>query len=183
MPTAAAKPVLEVSDLSIVFRTQDATIHAVNNISFTLAPGELLGVVGESGAGKSVAMMSLAGLLPSPPSEIVAGRIMLDGEDVRAMTPKQLRGLRGSKIGYAFQDPMTSLNPVFTIGFQLMEPLLKRLARAQARERAVELLAWVGIPDGDQRLSDYPHQFSGGIAPACYGRHGARRRAENSNCR
>lgn len=159
------EPILKVDDLETVFRTRDGEVHAVNGISFSLAPGELLGIVGESGSGKSVAMMSLVDLLPSPPAEVVGGSVIFDGIDVRAMTEEQLRHLRGRQIGFIFQDPMTSLNPVFNVGFQLMEPLREHLgmSRRAARARAAELLELVGIPDGAQRLNDFPHQFSGGM--------------------
>ncbi len=164
MPEGAA-PILDVSDLKTVFTTRSGEIHAVNAVSFDLAPGELLGVVGESGSGKSVTMMSLIGLLPSPPAEIRGGRAMFDGRDMLAMTQDELREIRGSRIGFVFQDPMTSLNPVFTVGFQLMEPLRvhMNMNKAQARARAVELLELVGIPDAAARLNNYPHQFSGGM--------------------
>ena len=157
--------ILDVANLKTVFNTRDGAVHAVNNVSFSLAPGELLGIVGESGSGKSVTMMSLMDLLPSPPAEIVSGDIIIDGEDVRAMSAAQMRELRGGKVGFIFQDPMTSLNPVFTVGFQLMEPLREHLgmSKSQARARAAELLELVGIPDAEIRLKDYPHQFSGGM--------------------
>ncbi len=160
-----AEPVLEVSNLKTVFDTRDGAVHAVNGVSFTLAPGELLGVVGESGSGKSVTMMSLMGLLPMPPARIAEGEIRFEGRDVRAMTERQLRGLRGGNVGFVFQDPMTSLNPVFTVGYQLMEPLREhlRLSRKAARARAAELLGLVGIPDAEARLDAFPHQFSGGM--------------------
>ncbi len=159
------EPVLDVSDLRTVFATRDGAVHAVNGVSFSVAPGELLGVVGESGSGKSVTMMSLMGLLPSPPAEVVGGSIRLQGREVRAMTPRELRDLRGGGIGFVFQDPMTSLNPVFTVGFQLMEPIRAHLGldKAAARARAAELLALVGLPDAASRLDAYPHQFSGGM--------------------
>ena len=158
-------PVLEVSDLRTVFATRDGSVHAVNGVSFSVAEGELLGVVGESGSGKSVTMMSLMGLLPSPPAEIVGGSILYQGREVRDMSPQQMRALRGGEIGFVFQDPMTSLNPVFSIGFQLMEPIRAhmKLDKAAARRRAADLLALVGIPDAERRLDDYPHQFSGGM--------------------
>ena len=158
-------PVLDVTDLRTVFRTRDGAVHAVNGVSFSIAPGELLGVVGESGSGKSVTMMSLMGLLPSPPAEIVGGRILYQGRDVRAMTEEEMRSLRGGQIGVIFQDPMTSLNPVFTVGYQLVEPLRVHLglSRRAASVRAAELLRLVGIPDAARRLEDYPHQFSGGM--------------------
>ncbi len=158
-------PVLEVLDLRTVFRTRDGAVHAVNGVSFSIAPGELLGVVGESGSGKSVTMMSVMGLLPSPPAEIAGGSILFEGREVREMSPSDMRELRGGEIGFVFQDPMTSLNPVFTVGYQLAEPLRAHLglSKAAARERAAELLRLVGIPDAARRLDDYPHQFSGGM--------------------
>jgi peptide/nickel transport system ATP-binding protein/oligopeptide transport system ATP-binding protein len=158
-------PVLEVTDLRTVFATRDGAVHAVNGVSFAIAPGELLGVVGESGSGKSVTMMSLMGLLPSPPAQVVGGSILYQGREVRAMSDRELRDLRGGEIGFVFQDPMTSLNPVFTVGYQLVEPIRVHLglSKAAARARAAELLALVGIPDAARRLDDYPHQFSGGM--------------------
>ncbi|SMX34016.1 ABC transporter ATP-binding protein [Actibacterium lipolyticum] len=158
-------PVLDVKDLKTVFHTRSGEVHAVNSVSFYLRPGELLGVVGESGSGKSVTMMSLIGLLPSPPAEVRGGRVLFDGEDLLNVREERLRELRGARIGFVFQDPMTSLNPVFTVGYQIMEPLRKHMGmdKRQARVRAAELLALVGIPDADKRLSDYPHQFSGGM--------------------
>ncbi|NOX40791.1 MAG: ABC transporter ATP-binding protein [Alphaproteobacteria bacterium] len=164
MPDGAA-PILDVSDLKTVFTTRGGEVHAVNSVSFQLAPGELLGVVGESGSGKSVTMMSLIGLLPMPPAEIRGGQVMFEGHDILKMTPAQLRAVRGRKIGFVFQDPMTSLNPVFTVGFQVAEPLRRHMGmrKKQAWKRAAELLELVGIPDATARLSDYPHQFSGGM--------------------
>ena len=158
-------PVLEVVDLRTVFQTRDGAIHAVNGVSFAIAPGELLGVVGESGSGKSVTMMSLMGLLPSPPAEITGGSIRYQGREVREMSERDMRELRGGEIGFVFQDPMTSLNPVFTVGYQLVEPIRAHmgLSKEAARARAAELLRLVGIPDPERRLRDYPHQFSGGM--------------------
>ncbi len=160
-----AMPVLDVRGLKTVFRTRGGEIHAVNSVSFSLRAGELLGVVGESGSGKSVTMMSLIGLLPSPPAEVRAGQVMLGGRDLLHIPPHELQDVRGAKVGFVFQDPMTSLNPVFTVGSQIMEPLMRHmgLTRAQAADRAAELLALVGIPDAKKRLKSYPHQFSGGM--------------------
>lgn len=157
--------ILDVANLKTVFNTRDGVVHAVNGVNFSIAPGELLGVVGESGSGKSVTMMSLLGLLPSPPAEVVNGEVMFNGQDVLKMSPAELRSLRGGDIGFIFQDPMTSLNPVFTVGFQLMEPLREHMGmtKAQAKVRAAELLDLVGIPDAASRLKDFPHQFSGGM--------------------
>jgi oligopeptide/dipeptide ABC transporter ATP-binding protein len=160
-----AMPILDVKGLKTVFRTRGGEVHAVNSVDFDLRPGELLGVVGESGSGKSVTMMSLLRLLPSPPAEMRDGTVMFDGQDLLKISPEELRKVRGSKVGFIFQDPMTSLNPVYTIGFQLAEPLRAHLgmSKAQARSRSIELLQLVGIPDAERRLKDYPHQFSGGM--------------------
>lgn len=165
MPDGAMPSVLDVKDLKTVFSTRRGEVHAVNDVSFHLEPGELLGVVGESGSGKSVTMMSLIGLLPSPPAEVRKGRVLFEGRDLLACTEDELRAVRGARIGFVFQDPMTSLNPVFTVGYQLTEPLRKHMGmdRRTARQRAVELLELVGIPDAERRLGDFPHQFSGGM--------------------
>ena len=161
----AGRNVLEVRDLTTVFGTRGGEVHAVNSVDFEVRPGELLGVVGESGSGKSVTMMSLVGLLPMPPAEVRSGSVMLDGEDLLRVSPERLRDVRGGEVGFIFQDPMTSLNPVFDVGFQIMEPIRRHmgLSKAAARDRAVDLLELVGIPGAAGRLSDYPHQFSGGM--------------------
>ncbi|SDZ27100.1 peptide/nickel transport system ATP-binding protein/oligopeptide transport system ATP-binding protein [Jannaschia faecimaris] len=165
MPDGDTRNVLEVNNLCTVFGTRSGEVHAVNSVSFEVKPGELLGVVGESGSGKSVTMMSLVGLLPSPPAEVREGEVLLDGEDLLKVTPARLRDVRGGEVGFIFQDPMTSLNPVFTVGFQIMEPVRRHMGlnKKQARARAIELLELVGIPGAEGRLSDYPHQFSGGM--------------------
>jgi oligopeptide transport system ATP-binding protein len=157
--------VLDVKGLKTVFRTRGGEIHAVNSVSFHLNKGELLGVVGESGSGKSVTMMSLIRLLPSPPADIREGQVLLGGRDVLKLNDEDLRDVRGAKVGFVFQDPMTSLNPVFTVGNQICEPLIRHMSmtKAQATTRAVELLELVGIPDARNRLKSYPHQFSGGM--------------------
>ena len=154
-----------MKDLHTVFHTADGTVHAVNGVSFSLKPGELLGVVGESGSGKSVTMMSLMKLLPMPPGEITRGEVQFGGRDLTKASMRELRRIRGGEIGFIFQDPMTSLNPVFNVGFQIMEPLREHmgLSKRAARDRAVELLELVGIPSARDRLKDYPHQFSGGM--------------------
>ena len=156
---------MEVADLKTVFHTHDGVIHAVNGISFGLDEGELLAVVGESGSGKSVAMMSLLQLLPMPPAEIASGRVRFQDQDLVRLGASAIRQVRGARIGFIFQDPMTSLNPVFTVGYQIMEPLREHLgmSRKQARQRAIELLDLVGIPAPAKRIDDYPHQFSGGM--------------------
>ncbi len=164
MPDGAL-PVLDVRGLRTVFRTRGGEVHAVNSVSFHLKRGEVLGVVGESGSGKSVTMMSLIGLLPSPPAEIRGGQVMLGDRDLLKIDAESLRQVRGAKVGFVFQDPMTSLNPVFTVGMQIMEPLREHMGmdKARAEARAVELLELVGIPDAKKRLKSYPHQFSGGM--------------------
>ncbi|MEH6652966.1 ABC transporter ATP-binding protein [Loktanella salsilacus] len=161
----SADPVLDVRGLKTVFKVRGGEVHAVNNVSFDLRAGELLGVVGESGSGKSVTMMSLLGLLPSPPADVRGGSVRFEGQDLLHITPEQLRAVRGGRIGFVFQDPMTSLNPVFTVGYQIMEPLRAHMGlnKKAARARAQELLELVGIPGAAQRLDDYPHQFSGGM--------------------
>ena len=152
------QPVLQVTRLNTRFKTRSGDVHAVNSVSFDLRPGELLGVVGESGSGKSVTMMSLLGLLPIPPAVVDGESVMFDGLDLLRCTPEQLRAIRGGRIGFIFQDPMTSLNPVFTVGFQIMEPLREHmgLTGEAARKRARELLELVGIPDAERRLKDFP---------------------------
>ncbi len=164
MPDGAL-PVLDVKDLKTVFKTRGGEVHAVNSVSFDVKPGELLGVVGESGSGKSVTMMSLIGLLPSPPADVRHGEVLFDGQDLLKIPYNDLRHVRGGKIGFVFQDPMTSLNPVFNVGSQIMEPLRIHMGmkKTAARARAVELLELVGIPDAARRLKDFPHQFSGGM--------------------
>jgi peptide/nickel transport system ATP-binding protein/oligopeptide transport system ATP-binding protein len=160
-----SESVLNVSDLTTRFNTQDGVVHAVNGVSFELRAGEFLGVVGESGSGKSVTMMSLLKLIPMPPGEIVGGEAMFEGEDLLHLDREDLRKVRGGKIGFIFQDPMTSLNPVLTIGKQLSEPLVlhRNASKREAIERGTELLDLVGIPDAAQRMKAYPHELSGGM--------------------
>ncbi len=156
---------LNVQDLETHFKTPEGVVHAVNGVSFTLDQGETLGVVGESGCGKSVTMLSCLKLIASPPGEIVAGKALFKEQDLLQMNLEEIRKIRGSHISMVFQDPMTSLNPVMNIGKQLAEPLIEHLhlTKAQARKRSIELLELVGIPNADERLKDYPHQYSGGM--------------------
>ncbi len=156
---------LDIKGLETQFKTPDGIVHAVNGVSFGLKEGETLGVVGESGCGKSVTMLSVLGLIPNPPGKVVAGEAFYVGQDLLKMSKEEIRHIRGAQISMVFQDPMTSLNPVLTVGFQLEEPLKLHLGMTQnqARERAAELLGMVGIPNPKDRLSDYPHQFSGGM--------------------
>ncbi len=157
--------VLEVINLETRFMTHDGTVYAVNGVSFHLDEGETLGIVGESGCGKSVTMLSMLGLIPKPPGKITAGQAVFMGEDLLKMSEEEIRKVRGAQISMIFQDPMTSLNPVLTIGDQIQEPLLVHLnmTPGQAKERSIELLQMVGISDGEARLNDYPFQFSGGM--------------------
>ena len=140
-------------------------MHAVEDVSLTVADGETVGIVGESGCGKSVTMLSVMGLIPNPPGQIMSGEIIFDGHDLLKMNDDQLREIRGHHIAMIFQDPMTSLNPVLTIGLQITEALQEhlRMNGRQAASRAIELLDMVGIPRPQDRLNDYPHQFSGGM--------------------
>lgn len=156
---------LQVKDLVTYFHTHEGTVHAVNGVSYTLNEGETLGVVGESGSGKSVHVLSMLGLIPRPPGRIESGEVLFNGRDLLKLSEQELRQVRGAEIGMIFQDPMTSLNPVLTIGRQITEALKLHLGMntKQARARAAELLDLVGIPNAHRRLDDYPHQFSGGM--------------------
>jgi oligopeptide transport system ATP-binding protein len=156
---------MEVKDLKVRFNTQEGTVYAVNGVSYTLNEGETLGVVGESGSGKSVQSLAIMGLIPTPPGQIEAGSVMFRDRDLLKLSREEMRMVRGAEIAMIFQDPMTSLNPVLTIGRQITEALRLHLGmnNEQARERAAELLAMVGIPMAAQRLDSYPHQFSGGM--------------------
>jgi oligopeptide transport system ATP-binding protein len=156
---------LNVKDLETRFRTQEGIVHAVNGVSFKLNEGETLGIVGESGCGKSVSVLSTLRLIPMPPGEIIGGTVDFQGKDLLKLSHEELRHVRGAQIGFVFQDPMTSFNPVLTIGRQLMEPLEIHLGmnKQQAWDRAVELLNMVQIPNAADRMKDYPHQFSGGM--------------------
>lgn len=156
---------LDVQGLEVQFRTPEGIVHAVNGVSFSLKEGETLGVVGESGCGKSVTMLSVMRLIASPPGKITAGKALLRDQDLLSMSIEEIRHVRGAQIAMIFQDPMTSLNPVLTIGRQLTEPLQLHLgmSKAQAENRAAELLEMVGIPNAKERLKDYPHQYSGGM--------------------
>ncbi|HEY5548351.1 MAG TPA: ABC transporter ATP-binding protein [Coriobacteriia bacterium] len=156
---------LEVTDLKMHFHTRDGVVKAVDGVSFTLDRGETLGVVGESGSGKSVTAMTLMRLIPMPPGQIEGGEALFDGRSLLTMPAEEMRQIRGNRIAMVFQDPMTSLNPVYRIGRQLSEPLMlhKGMSRADAWARSVELLELVGIPNARVRVRDYPHQFSGGM--------------------
>ncbi|WP_448543722.1 ABC transporter ATP-binding protein [Roseiflexus sp.] len=160
-----SQPLLVVKNLETQFKTQDGIVKAVNNVSFHVDRGETLGIVGESGSGKSVTSLSIMRLIPNPPGRIVGGQIIFDGDNLLNYTEEEMRHIRGNRIAMIFQDPMTSLNPVLTIGRQITESLElhMKLTPKEARNRAVELLQMVGIPGAARRLDDYPHQFSGGM--------------------
>ena len=157
--------VLEIDDLATHFFTEDGVVKAVDGVTFELEEGETLGLVGESGCGKSVSALSIMRLVPDPPGRTVRGEVKLEGRDLLQLGDAEMRGVRGNRIGMIFQEPMTSLNPVLTIERQLTETLELHLkmSKGQARQRALELLDMVGIPDAARRLKDYPHHLSGGM--------------------
>ena len=166
MPTANEKePLISVRNLCVEFSTELGTVRAVDDISFDIYPGEMLGIVGESGCGKTVTALSLLGLIPSPPGRIAGGQILLQGQDLAHMPEAQLRKLRGSNISMIFQEPMTALNPVFTVGNQMIEVLRRHqgLNTTEAKQRAIEMLDKVGIPLPARRIGQYPHELSGGM--------------------
>ncbi|HRH87803.1 MAG TPA: ABC transporter ATP-binding protein [Rubrivivax sp.] len=157
---------LEVSNLKTVFRQGDAVVEAVNGVSFDVRRAETVAIVGESGSGKSITAMSIMGLIPSPPGEIVQGRIVFDGRDLLDLDDEQMRQVRGNEIAMIFQEPMSSLNPVLTVGWQLAEPIrIHRRAQGRANvwQRCRELLGRVRIAEPERRLAAYPHEFSGGM--------------------
>ena len=156
---------LEIKDLTTHFYTYEGVVKAVDGISYDLEEGEILGIVGESGCGKSVSALSIMRLVADPPGKIIKGEVLFEGQDLLKLRDREMRRVRGNKIAMVFQEPMTSLNPVLTIGRQLTETLElhQGMGKAQALERAGELLETVGIPDAERRLRDYPHQFSGGM--------------------
>ena len=158
-------PLLEVKGLKTQFKTRDGIVHAVNGISYSIENGETLAIVGESGCGKSVEALSIMRLIPDPPGKIIEGEILFEGRNLLKLSENEVRDIRGSKIAMIFQDPMSSLNPVLTIGSQISEALELHLGmnKVQSRNRTVELLAKVGIPQAKNRYDDYPYQFSGGM--------------------
>jgi oligopeptide/dipeptide ABC transporter ATP-binding protein len=160
----SASTILEVKNLSTQFRTRAGLVKAVDDVSFSVKEREVLAIVGESGCGKSVSALSVMGLIPTPPGEIVGGEIIFDGRDLLKASDEEMQEIRGGQMGMIFQEPMTSLNPVMTIGKQVAEPLRIHLglSKAAARVRAGELLSLVGLPDPNEKLDDYPHQMSGG---------------------
>jgi oligopeptide transport system ATP-binding protein len=156
---------LEVNDLKTYFYTREGVVQAVDDISFAVDKGQTLGIVGESGCGKSVTALSIMGLIPKPPAKIAGGQVLFEGKDLTELNDRQLQNVRGRQIAMIFQDPMTSLNPTFKIGTQITETLRRHyeISKDDARKRAVELLEEVRIPRAAERLDDYPHRFSGGM--------------------
>jgi oligopeptide/dipeptide ABC transporter ATP-binding protein len=163
LPDAA--PLLEVVDLKTHFFTREGVVRAVDGVSFELERGRTLGIVGESGCGKSVTALSIMGLIPKPPARIVGGEVLFEGRDLTKLSERRLEDVRGREIAMIFQDPMTSLNPTLSIGTQITETIRRHydVSKAQARKRAVELLEEVQIPNAGTRLDDYPHRYSGGM--------------------
>jgi oligopeptide/dipeptide ABC transporter ATP-binding protein len=159
------EPILEIQNLEVKFHTLDGVVNAVNGVSYSVEAGKTLGVVGESGCGKSVSVLSVMRLIPDPPGKITAGKILYLGKDLLEYDEPSMEHIRGAAIGMVFQDPMTSLNPVLTIGKQIGEAMIFHhgFSREQAERRSIELLNMVGIPNPEQRIKDYPHQFSGGM--------------------
>jgi oligopeptide transport system ATP-binding protein len=161
---AAESPALQVRNLVTHFHTRRGVVRAVNGISYSVAAGESLAIVGESGSGKTVGALSIMGLVPNPPGRVESGQVLLNGRDILGLSEREWQDVRGREIAMIFQDPMTSLNPVLTVGHQLTEGVRRHLglSKRDALRRAGEMLALVSIPDPQDRLSDYPHQFSGG---------------------
>jgi oligopeptide/dipeptide ABC transporter ATP-binding protein len=160
------EPVLSIKDLAVEFRTEDGVVHAVDGVSYDLYPGETLGIVGESGSGKSVSTLTLLGLIPQPPGRIVSGTAMFKGRDLLTLKKAELRAFRGKEVAMIFQDPMTSLNPVLTIGNQLGEAIKTHFPQEKddvVKSRVIDLLDLVGVPNAETRYKQYPHEFSGGM--------------------
>ncbi len=161
---SSSEPLLSVEELTTEFVTDEGVVRAVDGVTFDVHAGETVSLVGESGCGKSVTALSIMRLIQSPPGRIVGGRVNFEGRDLLSLSEREMRSVRGGKIGMIFQEPMTSLNPVLSIGRQITEPLQlhQKMSTNEARRRAIELLSMVGIPDADRRIGDYPHQLSGG---------------------
>ena len=160
------EPVLSIENLVVEFKTDDGIVHAVDDITYDVYPGETLGIVGESGSGKSVSTLSILGLIPQPPGRIVSGTAMFKGKDLLKLKKRELRAVRGDEVAMVFQDPMTSLNPVLKIGFQLAEAIETHYPKeedAKVKQRVIDLLRLVGVPNPETRYDQYPHEFSGGM--------------------
>jgi oligopeptide/dipeptide ABC transporter ATP-binding protein len=160
------EPLLSIKNLAVEFKTDDGIVHAVDDITYDVLPGETLGIVGESGSGKSVSTMSILGLIPVPPGRIASGTAMFKGKDLLTLSKKEMQQVRGDEVAMIFQDPMTSLNPVLTVGFQLGEAIKTHYPKETAdaiKARVIELLGLVGVPNPEARYDQYPHEFSGGM--------------------
>src|SRR4051794_23123323 len=160
------EPLLSIRNLVVEFRTEDGIVHAVDDISYDVFPGETLGIVGESGSGKSVSTMSILGLIPQPPGRITSGTAMFKGKDLLKMSKRELRRFRGDELAMVFQDPMTSLNPVLKVGYQLGEAIKTHYPKEpndRVKSRVIDLLRLVGVPNPEARYEQYPHEFSGGM--------------------
>jgi oligopeptide transport system ATP-binding protein len=160
------EPLLSINDLAVEFKTEDGVLKAVDGISYELYPGEILGIVGESGSGKSVSTLALLGLIPQPPGRVVSGTAIFKGRDLLKLRKKELHAVRGEEVAMVFQDPMTSLNPVLTVGKQIGEMIsthYPKEKKEQLRQRSIELLDLVGVPNPETRYAQYPHEFSGGM--------------------
>ena len=181
-PVPEGQHLLEVDDLKMYFHTEDGVVRAVDGVSYTLDRGETLGVVGESGSGKSVTAMTIMGLISMPPGKIEGGDVRYRGRSILEMTEEEMQHIRGNDIAMIFQDPMTSLNPVYKIGKQVGEGLRlhRGYSKQEALKRATELLDLVGIPEPEKRVNEYPHQFSGGMR---HDRYGSCLRSRYPDCR
>jgi oligopeptide/dipeptide ABC transporter ATP-binding protein len=166
LPTSRVPPLLQVSDLRVYFHTREGLLKAVDGVSFRIDRGEVLGLVGESGCGKSVSAFSILRLVPSPPGQYAGGEIRLEGEDLLKMSEERIRSVRGNVISMIFQEPMTSLNPIMTVGRQVSEAILQHhaISKQEARRSAIEMLGRVGISSPEARFDSYPHQLSGGMS-------------------
>jgi peptide/nickel transport system ATP-binding protein len=164
-PDADSEPLLSISDLQVHFDTREGTVRAVDGVSFDVHPGEVVCVVGESGSGKTVTAESITQLIDMPPGRIAGGEVRFDGRDLTELSDKQLRNIRGSRIGHIFQNPQGALNPVYSVGWQIREAvrLHRDVSKAAAHEEAIDLLDRVGIPNAAERVDEYPHEFSGGM--------------------
>jgi len=160
-----AEPLLRVDDLKTYFYTEEGVVKAVDGVSFDVRPGEILGLVGESGCGKTVTALSIMRLVPDPPGKIIGGKVHFQGRDLLTLSEREMRSVRGKEIAMIFQEPMSSLNPVFRVGAQVAEAIIlhQKVGKKEARRRTIELLDKVGIPEAENRVDEYPHQMSGGM--------------------
>lgn len=179
-----SEPVLQVKGLKTYYYTEEGVVPAVDGLDFEVEPGETFAIVGESGCGKSVTSLSILRLIPSPPGKIIDGEIIYHGQDLVKKSEREMRSIRGNDISMIFQEPMTSLNPVFTVGQQIGESFRfhQQMGKAEMLKKSIEMLRLVGIPEPEHVINDYPNQLSGGMAPARYDCHGAGVQPENPDC-